>query len=127
MKGVFLLVFHYLSFQNYIFDGKTIFDISTLNIIWRLATGHSFDYEDQLAKQTIEHVESFTMEKTLGVMAGVHYAKYLPPFNSIFKNIKKHMNKLKSQVLCDMNTSLEGDNTYVQRFWQEKQVRCIKI
>ena len=55
-------------------------------------------------------------------MAGVHYAKYLPPFNSIFKSIKKHMYKLKSQVLCDMNTSLEDDNTYIQRFWQEKEV-----
>ena len=53
-------------FQNPIFNGKTIFDIATLNIIWRLATGHSFDYEDQLARKTIEHVEAYTMEQTLG-------------------------------------------------------------
>ena len=110
-------------FQNPIFNGKTIFDIATLNIIWRLATGHSFDYEDQLARKTIEHVEAYTMEKTLGVMAGVHYAKYLPPFNSIYNSIMKHMKKLKSQVMCDMTTAVEDDNdTYVQRFWQEKEV-----
>jgi hypothetical protein len=88
-----------------------------------LVIGHSFDYEDQLARKTIEHVEAYTMEKTLGVMAGVHYAKYLPPFNSIFNSIMKHMKKLKSQVMSDMTTAVEDDSdTYVQRFWQEKEV-----
>ena len=56
-------------------------------------------------------------------MAGVHYAKYLPPFNSIFNSIMKHMKKLKSQVMVDMTTAIEdASDTYVQRFWQEKEV-----
>ena len=62
-------------------------------------TSQRFDYEDKKAKETIEHVEAFTMEKTLGLMEGVSYAKYLPPFNGIYNNVRNHMIKFKNDLL----------------------------
>ncbi len=93
-----------------------------MNIIWRLATGHRFEYDDGAAKEAIQHMEAFTMEKTLGIMAGVSYAKYFPPFQGIYSNIKTHMEKFKSQLLTVMYEGCdEDDSTYVHKFLAEQQ------
>ena len=96
---------------------QNFFNISTLNVIWRLATGQSFDYEDPIAIDTIEHIEAFTMEETLGFIAGVSVAKHIPPFRGIFQHIKMHMQKFKDQILQHL-TEIESEDPlcYVTRF-----------
>ena len=64
--------------QNNVQEGKTFFDLATLNVIWRMATGQRFQYEDENAKEMIYFIEKFTMEKFLGIMGGVPNAKHLP-------------------------------------------------
>ena len=62
----------YIFFQNQndVQEGKTFFDLATLNVIWRMATCQRFDFNDKNAREMIAHIEAFSMEKFLGIMAG---------------------------------------------------------
>ena len=55
------------------------------------------------------------------LIAGVNYAKYLPPFNGIFKTIKRHMETFKSHLVNYINTSPEDGFNYVQKFLEEQK------
>ena len=81
-------MYFYFQNQKNIHEGKTFFDLATLNVIWRMATGQRFQYEDQNAKEMIYFIEKFTMEKFLGIMGGVPNAKHLPYLRSIYAQIK---------------------------------------
>nr|AKH03515.1 cytochrome P450 3076A1 [Paracyclopina nana] len=79
--------------QHHVFNGRDFFDIATLNIIWRLAAGERFDYENKRSQEMITHIESFTMEESLTILVGVSYARYLPYFRGIFQGMQEHMGK----------------------------------
>ena len=63
------------------------FNLPCLNVIWRLVCGRRFDYNDKKLDQLIQMIDSFTMEKAIGPIAGVKILKYLPPYKSIYENI----------------------------------------
>lgn len=102
------------------FDGKNFFDIATLNIIWRLAASHRFDYNDDLTKEMIQHVEAFTMEPFLGIVGTVKYAKDLPYLSRIYANVSTHMTTFKNQIEHFLKAASEDESCYVSRFESAK-------
>lgn len=74
------------------------FNLPCLNVIWRLVCGGRFDYDDAKLHELIEQIESFTMEKSIGPMAGIPMLKYIPPFKNIYNNIKGNDKNKKKQM-----------------------------
>lgn len=101
------------------FDGKNFFDVATLNIIWRLATGHRFDYDDKATRDIIENVEAFTMEPLLGIVGTIRHARYMPVLGNVYKRVKDHMDAFKDKIQKQMDL-VDDDNCYVSRFDREK-------
>ena len=114
-----------------IYQGKVevrvdnLFDIPSLNVIWRIASGQRFDYNDKSSRQMIDNIESFTMEKCLGPMSGVSYMKYLPPFNRIFANLAHRMDLVKSffQHYIGKLKDSTDDTGYIEAFVTEQANR----
>ena len=79
-----------------------------------MATGNRFDYDDVSARETIAHMEAFTMEKSIGIMTGIPYLKHFPPYSGIFAKVQSHMMTFKKQLLRCIDS--EDDNSYAARF-----------
>ena len=83
-------------FQNSTIEMHRFFDMPSLNVIWQLVCGRRFDYNDQNLIEMIDHIEAFTMEKAIGPIVGTSGLKFIPPFNSIYKSVKNHMEIFKT-------------------------------
>ena len=102
----------------------TLFDIASLNVIWSLASGQRFEYEDEESLEMIANIESFTMEKTLGPISGVRYLTKIPPFRAIFSNLKTRMEAVKAFLRSYISKLKDlPDTGYIEAFETEKDKR----
>ena len=107
--------------------------MATLNVIWRLATAQRFEYSDSNAKEMIAYIETFTMEKFLGIMAGIPHAKDLPFLRNVYARVKGCMTKFQSRLSKvidelpkDIDDQYETSSSYVQKFIDEKNIESNK-
>ena len=81
----------------------------------------------------IAYIETFTMEKFLGIMAGIPHAKDLPFLRKVYARVKECMTKFQSRLSKviddlpkDVDVLYETNSSYVQKFLDEKNIESNK-
>ena len=98
-----------------------LFDYPCLNVIWRIASGSRFDYEDSQIANLIGHVEAFTMNPLLGPLTAVKNLKHIPPFSRYYKDIKQHMDTFKDYLMKYVSKEDQVHGGYIELFEREMQ------
>lgn len=94
----------------------TFFDFPCLNVIWRVASGSRFDYEDTKLHDLLDQINSFTMNPMLGPLVGVDHLKYLPIMRGYYKEIESQMNAFKTFLLEYVENESANASGYIQLF-----------